>query len=36
MSVRDLVTVLDERVVPAVRRERPTPSGGAAIRDRED
>jgi signal transduction histidine kinase/CheY-like chemotaxis protein len=31
VSVRDLVTVLDERVVPA-RNARPTPTGGAIIR----
>jgi signal transduction histidine kinase/CheY-like chemotaxis protein len=36
MSVRDLVKVLDERVVPAVRNARPTPGGGAVIRDRDD
>jgi CheY-like chemotaxis protein len=35
MSVRDLVKVLDERVVPVV-RARPTPGGGAVIRDRDD
>jgi CheY-like chemotaxis protein len=36
VSVRDLVSVLDERVVPAGRNARPTPTGGAVICDRDD
>jgi CheY-like chemotaxis protein len=36
ISVRDLVSVLDERVVPGVRAARPTPGSGAVILDRDD